>query len=218
MTVVTGPFARVLTANRGEIAIRIIRACHEMGMKAVAVYSDAYADAVDVRMADRAVRLGPRAPPDSHQRIDTVVQAAIDTGCGGVHPGDGFLAERGAFVRAVEDASLAFMGPDSHAMEALGSKLNACRLAAEVGVASGPGALEPAAVVRLDQVAAIVETAREIGFPLLVKAAAGGGGRGMRRVTREEDLAAALVSGLGGDGRRAGGARLLAAAPAPEAG
>ncbi len=195
MTVESPPFARVLVANRGEIAVRIIRACHEMGMEAVAVYSDADASAAHVRLADIAVRLGPPPPSESYLRIDGVVEAALATGAQAVHPGYGFLAERAAFARAVEAAGLAFVGPASDAIEALGDKLNARRLAARVDVPSVPGTLEPAPVDHPDQAAEIIATARRIGFPLLVKAAAGGGGRGMRRVTREEDLAAALVSG-----------------------
>ena len=195
MTVEAPPFRRVLVANRGEIAVRIIRACHEMGMEAVAVYSDADAAAAHVRMADSSVRLGPPAPSESYLRIDAVVEAALVSGAEAIHPGYGFLAERASFARAVESAGLVFVGPSSDAIEALGDKLHARRLAARVGVPSVPGTLEPAPVDRPDQVADILATARRIGFPLLVKAAAGGGGRGMRRVAREEDLAAALVSG-----------------------
>jgi acetyl/propionyl-CoA carboxylase alpha subunit len=189
------PFERVLVANRGEIAVRIIRACHELGMEAVAVYSDADAEAGHVRLADHAVRLGPPAPTESYLRIDAVVEAARSSGAQAVHPGYGFLAERAAFARAVEQAGLVFVGPPSDAIEALGDKLNARRLAAQVDVPAVPGTLEPAPVDRPDQVARIVAIAEEIGFPLLVKAAAGGGGRGMRRVARAEDLADALLSG-----------------------
>jgi acetyl/propionyl-CoA carboxylase alpha subunit len=195
MTSTEAPFRRVLIANRGEIAVRIIRACHELGMEAVAVYSDADAEAAHVRLADVAVRLGPPPPSESYLRIDAVIEAARATGAEAIHPGYGFLAERATFARASEAAGIVFVGPRSDTIEALGDKLNARRLAARVGVPSVPGTLEPAPVDRPDQVAAIVETARTIGFPLLEKAAAGGGGRGMRRVAREADLAAALVSG-----------------------
>jgi acetyl/propionyl-CoA carboxylase alpha subunit len=189
------PFDRVLIANRGEIAVRIIRACRELGMGSVAVYSDADADAQHVRLADEAVRIGPAAPTESYLRIDAVVDAALGTGATAVHPGYGFLAERAAFARAVEAAGLAFVGPSSAAIDALGDKLHARRLAREADVPSVPGTLEPAPVDRPDAVAAIVEEAERIGFPLLVKAAAGGGGRGMRRVTRAADLPAALAAG-----------------------
>ena len=195
MTLEPPPFRRVLVANRGEIAVRIIRACHEMGMEAVAVYSDADASAAHVRLADAAVRLGPPPPAESYLRIDAVVEAALSSGAQAIHPGYGFLAERAAFARAVEAAGLVFVGPSSEAIDALGDKLHARRLAAKVDVPSVPGTLEPAPVDQPDQLASIVATANRIGFPLLVKAAAGGGGRGMRRVTRSEDLPAALVSG-----------------------
>ena len=191
----TPPFRRVLVANRGEIAVRIIRACHEMGMEAVAVYSDADATAAHVRMADAAIRLGPAPAAESYLRIDAVVDAARSSGAEAVHPGYGFLAERAAFARAVEDAGLVFVGPSPGTIGSLGDKLNARRLAASVNVPSVPGTLEPAAVERPDQLGGILDDAARVGFPLLVKAAAGGGGRGMRRVARSEDLPAALVSG-----------------------
>ena len=192
---VGSPFARVLIANRGEIAVRIIRACHELGMEAVAVYSDADAKAQHVRLADRAVRIGPPAPTESYLRIDAIVEAAVATGAEAIHPGYGFLAERAAFARAVEDAGLVFVGPSSGAIDALGDKLHARRLARANGVPVVPGTLEPAAADRPDAVAGIVAEAEAIGFPLLVKAAAGGGGRGMRRVDRAADLPAALAAG-----------------------
>ncbi len=135
-----------------------------------------------VRLADTAVRIGPPAPTESYLRIDRIIQAALDTGAEAIHPGYGFLAERAAFARAVEDAGLVFVGPSSATIDALGDKLHARRTARDVGVAAVPGTLEPAPVDRPDQVAAIVAEAEAIGFPLLVKAAAGGGGRGMRRV------------------------------------
>ena len=189
------PFRRVLIANRGEIAVRIIRACHEMGMEAIAVYSDADATAAHVRLADRAVRIGPASPGESYLRIDAIVKAAQETGAEAVHPGYGFLAERAAFARAVEDAGIAFVGPSSEAIDALGDKLHARRTAKAVGVEAVPGTLEPAPVDRPDQLDRILADAEAVGFPLLVKAAAGGGGRGMRRVVAARDLPAALVSG-----------------------
>ena len=144
------PFERVLIANRGEIALRIIRACHELGIEAVAVYSDADRDARHVREADAAVRLGPPPPAESYLRIDAIVEAARATGAGAIHPGYGFLAERAAFARAVEDAGLAFVGPPSAAIDALGDKLHARRTARSVGVDAVPGTLEPAPVERPD--------------------------------------------------------------------
>lgn len=188
------PFGTVLVANRGEIAIRLMRACREMGMASVAVYSDADAAAAHVRYADRAVRIGPAAPSESYLRIDAVVEAALATGADAVHPGYGFLAERAAFARAVQEAGLVFVGPDPDTIDAIGDKLHARRLARSVGVDAVPGTLEPATIDG-PGLASAVAAARDIGFPLLVKAAAGGGGRGMRRVEAPEGLEEALVSG-----------------------
>ncbi len=189
------PFERVLIANRGEIALRIIRACHEMGMEAIAVYSDADVHAQHVRASDRAVRIGPAPAGESYLRADAIVEAALATGAGAVHPGYGFLAERASFAEAVEVAGMAFVGPDHRAIAALGDKLAARRTATEAGVPVVPGTLEPAPVDRPDKLSAIIEAATAVGFPLLVKAAAGGGGRGMRRVISADELAGALLSG-----------------------
>ena len=191
----TPPFERVLVANRGEIALRIIRAAHELGMEAVAVYSDADAMAAHVRAADAAVRLGPAAPAESYLRIDAIVEAALASGAQAVHPGYGFLSERAVFARAVEDAGLAFVGPPSATIAALGDKLAARRTARAVDVPHVPGTIEPAPVDRPDELEALLEAARAVGFPLLVKAAAGGGGRGMRRVVSADELPAALLAG-----------------------
>jgi acetyl/propionyl-CoA carboxylase alpha subunit len=189
------PFRRVLIANRGEIAVRIIRACRELGMESVAVYSDADAGSAHVRLADAAVRLGPAPAAASYLRGDAIVDAALDMGAEAIHPGYGFLAERATFARAVEDAGLVFVGPSSAAIAALGDKLAARRLAIEAEVPVVPGTLAPTMVDRPDAVGAVLEEADAIGFPMLVKAAAGGGGRGMRRVTRREDLPAAVAAG-----------------------
>ena len=189
------PFRRVLVANRGEIAVRIIRACRELGMETVAVYSDADASAMHVRLADRAVRIGPSPAADSYLAIERIVGAAVSEGCDAIHPGYGFLAERAAFARAVESAGLAVVGPSPDSIHALGDKLQARRGAREAGVAVVPGTLDPARVDRPDEVASIVADANEIGYPLLVKAAAGGGGRGMRRVAGAGELPAALAAG-----------------------
>jgi acetyl/propionyl-CoA carboxylase alpha subunit len=189
------PFSRLLIANRGEIAVRIIRACRELGIETVAVYSDADRDAAHVRLADQAVRIGPPPPAESYLRIDAVVQAAVDTGAQAIHPGYGFLAERAAFAAAVEAAGVAFVGPSSAVIDALGDKLHARRTARAVGVDAVPGTLEPAPLDRPDRVETILAEAEQVGFPLLVKAAAGGGGRGMRRVAKASDLPAALAAG-----------------------
>lgn len=189
------PFDRVLIANRGEIAVRLIRSCREMGMQAVAVYSDVDAAAAHVRLADHAVRIGPAAPAESYLRIDAIVQAALDTGAQAIHPGYGFLAERAAFARAVIDAGLTFVGPGPDTIDAIGDKLHARRLALAVGVEAVPGTLEPARLKDPGDLARLLAEAEAIGFPLLVKAAAGGGGRGMRRVESAAELATAIESG-----------------------
>ena len=188
-------FQRILVANRGEIAVRIIRAAQELGIETVAVYSDADAEAVHVRAADVAVRLGPAPASESYLRADAIVDAAVAAGADAVHPGYGFLAERASFAEAVERSGLVFIGPTPATIARLGDKLAARRLARNAGVPVVPGTLEPAAVDRPDAVEGVMADAEGIGFPLFVKAAAGGGGRGMRRVERAADLVAALAAG-----------------------
>jgi acetyl-CoA carboxylase biotin carboxylase subunit len=182
-------FSRVLVANRGEIALRVIRACHEEGLEAVAVYSDADRLAPHVRAADLAVPIGPSPPGESYLRIDKLLAAARDTGAGAVHPGYGFLAERAAFAAAVAEAGLTFIGPPAPAISAMGDKTQARRRMQAAGVPIVPGLTLP-----VEDHAAAVGAAEEIGYPVLVKAAAGGGGKGMRVVHRGEDLAGALVA------------------------
>ena len=189
------PFRRVLVANRGEIAVRIIRACRELGLETVAVYSDVDRTAGHVRLADAAVRIGPAPASESYLRMDAILDAARASGAEAIHPGYGFLAERAEFARRVVAAGLVFVGPSADAIEALGDKLHARRLARAAGVPVVPGTLEAAAIERPDEVELLIAEAEEIGFPLLVKAAAGGGGRGMRRVERARDLPAALTDG-----------------------
>ena len=189
------PFRRVLVANCGEIAVRIIRACRELGLESVAVYSDADAKALHVRLADLAMRLGPAPSAESYLHIDRVLEVAAATGADAVHPGYGFLAERAEFARRVRDAGLVFVGPTAEAIEALGDKLHARRLARAAGVPVVPGTLDPAAIDRPNQLDAVVNDAERVGLPLLVKAAAGGGGRGMRRVERINELPTALLEG-----------------------
>lgn len=180
------PIRRVLVANRGEIAVRVIRAAHEYGAEAVAVYSDADADSLWVRLADRAVHLGPNQATKSYLDADKVVQAALDTDCDAVHPGYGFLSERASFARAVEDAGLTFIGPRPETIDQMGDKA-AARQAAERGnvpLVPGSDVIEDP-----EQALAIAE---RVGFPVLVKASAGGGGRGIRPVAAADELASAI--------------------------
>ena len=188
----TPPFARVLVANRGEIAVRIFRTCRELGIETVAVYSDADADALHVRLADRAVRLGPAPAPESYLRADAIVEAALATGAEAVHPGYGFLSEQASFGAAVEAAGLVFVGPAPQTLASLGDKLEARATATAAGVPIVPGMFEPLPTGDEAAVARIEELAADIGYPLLIKAAAGGGGRGMRRVDDPADLAGAV--------------------------
>ncbi len=187
-------FTRVLIANRGEIALRIIRACRELGLESVAVYSDADAGAPHVAAADQAVRLGPAPATESYLRADLLIAAALATGAQAVHPGYGFLAEQAAFAEACLSAGLVFIGPSPATLAGLGDKLAARRTAREAGVPVVPGTLEPARFERPAERAHLAAMADEVGWPLLVKAAAGGGGRGMRLVTHPAELAAALVA------------------------
>jgi acetyl-CoA carboxylase biotin carboxylase subunit len=175
-------FSRVLVANRGEIAVRVIRALHELGVEAVAVYSTADRDALHVRMADRSVCLGPPPAAESYLRIPSVIAAAQTTGCEAVHPGYGFLAESPAFVDACAASDLVFVGPGSEVMALLGDKTRAKAAMREAGVPLVPGTDEAAGPAELRRAAA------EIGYPVLLKAAAGGGGKGMRVVAGPEEL------------------------------
>ncbi len=180
---------RVLVANRGEIALRIIRACHEEGLEAVAVHSAADRSSAHVRGADRAVAIGPAAAAESYLVIDRLIGAARDTGADAVHPGYGFLAERAAFAEAVERAGLTWIGPPPAAIRAMGDKTEARRRMAAAGVPIVPGAEAP-----VQDAAAARALARGLGYPVMVKAASGGGGKGMRVVQREAELEGALAA------------------------
>jgi acetyl-CoA carboxylase biotin carboxylase subunit len=178
---------RVLVANRGEIALRIMRACDELGIDTVAVYSDADDGAPHVLAARRAVRIGPPPPADSYLAGDRIIEAALAAGADAIHPGYGFLAENAAFAAACEAAGLSFVGPPPAAIAAMGSKISARRLMERAGVPVVPGETP------VDQSdASLAAAARRAGFPLLVKASAGGGGKGMRMVRAEAELAAAI--------------------------
>ena len=180
---------RVLVANRGEIALRIIRACHEEGLEAVAVYSDADRLSPAVRAADYAIGIGPAPASESYLRMEGLIEAARKGGAQAIHPGYGFLAERAGFARMVEEAGLIFIGPPSSAIQAMGDKTEARRRMIAAGVPVVPGAS-----AAIENPAAAAKLARELRYPVLVKAAAGGGGRGMRVVEREDQLAGALES------------------------
>jgi acetyl-CoA carboxylase, biotin carboxylase subunit len=181
---------KILIANRGEIAVRIIRACRELGVSPVAVYSECDRTALHVRYADEAYAIGPSAPRESYLRIEALIDAAKKSGADGVHPGYGFLAENEEFAAAVRDAGLTFIGPTPEAIETMGSKTAARTAAKRAGVPVVPGTEDPLAPDVPD--AAIAAAASTIGYPLLVKAVAGGGGKGMRTVTDPADLAGAV--------------------------
>jgi len=175
-------FRRVLIANRGEVAVRIIRACRELGVEAVAVYSTADRDSLHVRLADRAVHIGPPLPAESYLRIPSLVAAATTTECDAVHPGWGFLAENAAFALACEDNDLVFIGPRAETIERMGDKIAAKEAMAEAGVPLVPGS---EGAVDFEQAR---EVASDVGFPVLLKASAGGGGRGMRLVESADEF------------------------------
>jgi len=181
-------FSRVLVANRGEIAVRVIRALHELDIEAVAVYSTADHDALHVRMADRAVCIGPPPATESYLRIPNVIAAAETTACEAVHPGFGFLSENPAFVRACVASDLIFVGPPADVMEKTGDKARAKAEMRAAGVPLVPGTEGVASLAEI-RVAAM-----EIGFPVLLKATAGGGGKGMRVVASPEELEAAYAA------------------------
>ena len=175
-------FDKILIANRGEIACRVIRTARRMGIKTVAVYSEADADAVHVRMADEAVPIGPAPSAQSYLVIDRIVEACRTTGAQAVHPGYGFLSENPRFCASLEAAGIAFIGPGVHAIEAMGDKIESKKLAQAAGVSTVPGHLAPI----LDEEEA-VEVSRRIGYPVMIKASAGGGGKGMRLAGNDDE-------------------------------
>ncbi len=196
------PFAKLLIANRGEIAVRVLRTCRELGIRTVAVYSEVDRNALHVRYADEAYALGGRTPQESYLRGDRILEIALACGAQAIHPGFGFLAENSGFARAVTEAGLAFVGPPPGAMEVMGDKIRSRQAMVEAGVPVIPGMTEPCA-----DAAAAAAAAAEIGFPVMLKASAGGGGKGIRIVRRPEDLAAAFrtasaeAASAFGDGR-----------------
>jgi acetyl-CoA carboxylase, biotin carboxylase subunit len=170
-------FKKILIANRGEIAVRIIRACRDMGIRSVAVFSDVDRASLHVQLADEAYGIGPAPSRESYLVIEKIIGAARFAGCDAIHPGYGFLAENPGLPRACEAAGITFIGPSAAAMEKLGSKTAARNVAKEVGVPTVAGTLDPIANTEM-----AVEAARKTGYPIVLKAVAGGGGKGMRLV------------------------------------
>src|SRR5437763_2862634 len=181
-------FAKVLIANRGEMAVRVIRACEELGIATVAVYSELDRDAIHVKRADEAYLLGPGPAPESYLSIDKLLDAIERSGAQAVHPGYGFLAENAVFARALEEHGITFIGPPASAIDAMGSKTRARELMAKAGVPIVPGTTEP--VATLEEAEKIIE--ETIGWPVAVKAAGGGGGKGFRVALSEGELQAAF--------------------------
>lgn len=180
-------FKKILIANRGEIACRVIRACRDMGINTVAVYSEADKNALHVRMADEAYHIGNPPSSESYLRSEKIIDVALKSGAEAIHPGYGFLSENAEFVREVTKQGIVFIGPPPEAMEGMGGKISARILAIEAGVPVVPGTTEP-----LKNYEDALETSRNIGFPAMLKASAGGGGKGMRLVFEESELKSAL--------------------------
>jgi acetyl-CoA carboxylase biotin carboxylase subunit len=180
-------FRRVLVANRGEIALRIIRACHAVGAQAVAIYSEADAHSPHLRSADEAICVGPAPAARSYLHAEAILQAALQTGCQAIHPGFGFLAENAIFAQRCRDAGLTFIGPSPRAIRRMGDKATARRTMQDAGLPVMPGSSGI-----LPDVDSALQRARQVGFPVLLKATAGGGGKGMRRVDDEAGLAPAF--------------------------
>ena len=175
-------FDKILIANRGEIACRVIRTCRRLGIATVAVYSDADAEGLHVRLADEAVHIGGSAAAESYLRAERIIQAAKDTGAQAIHPGFGFLSEKADFVEALEAAGLAFIGPPPKAIAAMGDKIESKKIAAEAGVSTVPGFMGI-----IESAEQAVEIARDIGYPVMLKASAGGGGKGMRIARSDQE-------------------------------
>src|SRR5882757_6814445 len=180
-------FKKILIANRGEIAVRVIRACRELGIRSAAVYSDADRASLHVIMADEAYYLGPTAASESYLNIAGVLEAAKRAGADAVHPGYGFLSENPKFARTCDQAGIKFIGPTGDAMEVMGSKTGARRAMEKAGIPFVPGSLRG-----LESAEEAEQVAEQIGYPVMLKAAAGGGGKGMRLVHGQAELRSAL--------------------------
>ncbi|MEP0562576.1 MAG: biotin carboxylase N-terminal domain-containing protein, partial [Qipengyuania citrea] len=176
-------FTKILIANRGEIACRVIKTAKRMGIATVAVYSDADARAPFVRMADEAVHIGPATASESYLVADKIIAAAKQTGAEAVHPGYGFLSERASFVEALEKENIAFIGPPVKAIAAMGDKIESKRIAKDAGVNTVPGS--PDAIENTEDA---LKWANDIGYPVMMKASAGGGGKGMRLAWNDKDV------------------------------
>jgi acetyl-CoA carboxylase biotin carboxylase subunit len=176
-------FRKILIANRGEIAVRIIRACREMGILTVAVYSEADKYALHTQLADEAVCIGPAASKDSYLNIENIISATVLTGAEAIHPGFGFLSENSKFAEMCKNCNITFIGPDPESMDLMGNKSKAREVMSSAGVPIVPGSKKP-----IDNEDEALSMANEIGYPLMVKASAGGGGRGIRIVNSEQEL------------------------------
>jgi acetyl-CoA carboxylase biotin carboxylase subunit/3-methylcrotonyl-CoA carboxylase alpha subunit len=188
------PFEKVLVANRGEIARRVMRTCRRLGIATVAIHSEVDREAPHVADADEAVLVGPAPAKDSYLNVDAILEAIRSTGAGAVHPGYGFLSERPSFARAVADAGAVFVGPPPAVLEAFGDKMKARHVALSAGTRPVPGTDEPIATDTPEAIEAVKHVARGIGYPVMVKAVGGGGGIGMQIVAAEDGLERALKS------------------------
>lgn len=182
-------FEKILIANRGEIAVRIMRTCKRMGIGTVAVYSDADSRGLHRQMADEAVHIGGAPAGESYLNVENIISASLSTGCGAVHPGYGFLSENSHFARAVKAAGLVFIGPPAEAISLMGDKIASKELAVKAGVPVIPGHVEA-----LTDVEEALSLAGSIGYPVLLKPAAGGGGKGMRIVREPDEMETALAA------------------------
>ncbi|NOH15925.1 acetyl-CoA carboxylase biotin carboxylase subunit [Clostridium cochlearium] len=180
-------FKKILIANRGEIAVRIIRACREMGIETVAVYSEIDKESLHVEMADEAICIGPPSPKDSYLNIKNILSATVLTGAEAIHPGFGFLSENSKFASMCKECNIVFIGPDSELIDKMGNKSNARRIMEEAGVAVVPGSKKP-----IENSQEALDLAEKIGYPVMIKASAGGGGRGIRVVKHEKELIEAI--------------------------
>src|SRR6476660_6130806 len=180
-------FRKILIANRGEIAVRILRACRELGIRTTAIYSEADRNSLHVRLADEAYPVGPAPSRESYLRIDKIMDVAKRAGCDAIHPGYGFLAENAALPRACADVGVTFIGPSAEAMEALGSKTAGRQLARRADVPTVPGTNDP-----IEKPSEAQALAQRMGYPVLLKAVSGGGGKGMRLVHGDAEFDSAF--------------------------